>query len=102
MGGNIQFVGKLLINKMIASKILVAISEELLASGSSSSLETLAHFVKITGREYDTPAFKLHKEFTSVFSRLQILVKDKSLPPRTRFLLQDALDLRSDGWIDRK
>jgi len=37
-----------------------------------------------------------------VFSRVEELVKDKTIPVRTRFLLQDVLDLRASGWQDMK
>jgi translation initiation factor 4G len=102
MLGNIKLVGQLLVKKMIASKVLIAIAEELLSNVSPSTLETLASLLKTAGSTYDEPSFKLHKEFNSIFSRLQKIVKDKSLPLRTRFLLQDVLDLRADGWIDSK
>merc|ERR1712137_500588 len=36
MLGNIQFVGQLLNKKMVASKVLIAIAEELLENGSAS------------------------------------------------------------------
>jgi len=87
---------------MVASKVLIAIAEELLANGTPDALETLANLLKTTGIEYDNPSFKLHPMLKDIFNRLHKLVRDKGLPPRTRFLLQDVLELRADGWIDKK
>lgn len=102
MMGNIRLVGNLLVKKMVASKVLIACAEELLANPSPSTLEPLASLLNATGKEFDVPSYKFHTQFSDIFSRVKKLAKDKHLPNRTRFLLQDVLDLRADGWEDKK
>lgn len=102
MMGNIRLVGNLLTKKMVASKVLISCAEELLANPSPSTLEPLASLLTATGKEFDVSSYKFHTQFCDIFSRLKKLIKDKNLPNRTRFLLQDVLDLRADGWEDRK
>jgi hypothetical protein len=54
MLGNIKFVGALLSRRMLASKVLIAISEELLSDPTSESLESLAALLTVTGPSFDT------------------------------------------------
>merc|ERR1711953_302881 len=100
--GNIGLVGQLLVRKMVASKVLVACCEELLAEPSSATLEPLANLLTATGPEFDCADWSHHKQLRAIFEHVKTLVKDKELPCRTRFILQDVLDLRASGWVDKK
>jgi len=100
--GNIRFIGQLLVKKMVASKILTACTTALLKEASQSSLEALASLLTITGKEFDLPTWQHHDALEKVFKKMEKLTKDKSLDCRTRFLLQDVLDLRASGWLDNK
>ncbi|CAK0904740.1 unnamed protein product, partial [Prorocentrum cordatum] len=100
--GNIKLIGQLLVKRMVASKVLIACAEALLAEPSPATLEPLACLLSTTGGEFDKSDWKQYDALVRIFKQVQKLTKDKKLPQRARFLLQDVLDLRSTGWEDRK
>eukprot|EP00747_Dinoflagellata_sp_TGD_P161594 gnl/TRDRNA2_/TRDRNA2_178206_c0_seq1.p1 gnl/TRDRNA2_/TRDRNA2_178206_c0~~gnl/TRDRNA2_/TRDRNA2_178206_c0_seq1.p1 ORF type:complete len:393 (-),score=108.19 gnl/TRDRNA2_/TRDRNA2_178206_c0_seq1:116-1294(-) len=102
MLGNIKFFAQLIQRKMVASKVVIACSEELLAKPSPCNLESLAQLLTGAGQELDVPTWTHHAALCAVFSKMKELTKDKSVPSRTRFLLQDVIDLRDNGWVDKK
>jgi len=102
MLGNIRFVGALLARRMLASKVLIAILEELLGDPTSEALETIAALLSVTGPSFDTAEWTHRTAFDSVFKRLAVMIKNKSCSARVRCLLQDVLDLRAQGWQDKK
>ena len=55
MLGNIKFVGRLLVTKMLAPRILIACSEVLLTDYTPETLESLAVLLTATGATYDEP-----------------------------------------------
>lgn len=98
--GNIKLIGQLLVRGIVSSKLLVECSEELLRSRDScpEALESLAALVTVAGKQFDTQSWPYHARFVEVFSCMRKLWKDKSTPPRVRFLLRDVLDVREAGW----
>ena len=40
--------------------------------------------------------------FDHYFGKMEGLVKDKKVPARVRFLIQDVIDLRKSNWIPRR
>lgn len=102
MLGNIRLVGALLTRKMLASKILFAIVEELLQDPTPESLESAAALLTVVGPTFDVPSFPGRAALTGVFHKIKIIVEAASCEPRARCLLKDVLDLRSSGWEDRK
>jgi len=102
MLGNIRLVGQLLVKNMVASKVLIACGQQLLEGGTAATLEPLAMFLSIVGGQFDVPDWKYHSALRDILSQVMKLVKDKKLPARTRFLLQDVMDLREAGWVDKK
>lgn len=102
MLGNIKFVGALLVRKMLASKVMLAIMEELLQSPTSEALESLAALLTVVGPTFDTPDWAYRVTLNAIFSQIQKLIKTSTIDPRTRCLLKDVLDLRNEGWKDRK
>jgi len=102
MIGNIRFVGALLARRMLASKVLIAILDELLGDPTAEALETCAALLTVTGPAFDTAEWSHRAAFDTVFSRVKAIVDKKTCPPRVRCILQDVLDLRLHGWKDRK
>jgi hypothetical protein len=102
MIGNIRFVGALLARRMLASKVLIAILDELLGDPTAEALETCAALLTVTGPAFDTAEWSHRAAFDTVFSRVKAIVDKKTCPPRVRCILQDVLDLRLQGWKDRK
>lgn len=100
--GTAKFVGQLLAKRILASKVLIACSEELLLDPNPGTLESLAGLLTVVGPEFDGPGWTYYEALNGIFNKVKSLAKDKQLPSRTRFLLQDVLDLRATGWVDRK
>lgn len=102
MLGNLKLIGALLEKGMLASKVIVAVVEELIAMKSAPALESLAVFLTAVGGAFDRPSWTHHASLRSAFQTLEEQIKRKDLPQRTRCLLQDVLDLRASGWENMK
>lgn len=103
--GNIKFIGELFKVEMINYSIIHQCIDELLSDRDESCLECLCKLVETTGRKIyergDKSKEKEAKE-TEHFKQMKILAEDKSLPSRIRFMLQDIVDLRARGWVERR
>lgn len=102
MLGNIRFVGSLLVRKMLVSKIMLSIMEELITDPTSESLESLSAFLIVVGPTFDTPDFAHKVAFNAIFKQVESLSKKQSVDSRARCLLKDVLDIRASGWDDRR
>jgi hypothetical protein len=102
MLGNIRFVGALLARRMLASKVLIAIMEELLTDPTPEALESLAALLTAVGPVFDTPEWTYHLALKSYFEQVKNLVDRDDCPLRIRCLLMDVLDLRMGSWKDQR
>jgi hypothetical protein len=102
MLGNLRFVGALLVRKMVASKVMIAIAEELLNNPTSETLESLAALLTVVGPTFDTREWTGFIAFKGILDQVSNIVKKARAPPRVLCLLKDLLDLRAAGWEDRK
>jgi len=102
MIGNIKLVGALSVRKMLASKILLCIIQELLHVGIPEALESLAALLTVVGATFDRPDSQHSVVFSGIFSQVETLTKDTSVKPRVRCLLRDVLELRAASWQDKK
>uniref|UniRef100_A0A7S4SH97 MIF4G domain-containing protein n=1 Tax=Alexandrium monilatum TaxID=311494 RepID=A0A7S4SH97_9DINO len=102
MIGNIRFVGALLTRKMLASKVMFAIIEELLTHTTPEALESLATLLTVVGPTFDRTEWAYHDLFTTVFKQVKAISEKASCNPRARCLLKDLLDLRQRGWQDTR
>lgn len=102
MLGNIRFVGALLARKMLASKVLLAIMDELLTEPSPEALESAAALLTVVGPTIDTPDFMYRPALDAIFAKVKKLSHNNSVEQRARCLLKDVLDLKAAGWKDRK
>ncbi|CAK0868283.1 unnamed protein product [Prorocentrum cordatum] len=103
MIGNIRFVGALLSRQMVASTVIFAIADELLATPPvPDALESLAAFLTTVGSLFDTPNWKHRDKLNECFKKIGKLSKDPVVPVRIRCLLSDVLDLREANWKDNK
>jgi hypothetical protein len=98
MLGNIRFVGALLVRKMLASKVMLAIMEELLQEPTSEALESLAALLTVVGPTFDHPDWSYRATLNAIFTQVDKLTKKGSVSSRVRCLLKDVLDLRASGW----
>lgn len=102
MLGNIRFVGALLVRKMLATKVLFAIMEELLQDPTSEALESLAALLMVVGPGVDYPDWPHLTTFNAVFKQVEKFSKKESVPKRVRCLLKDVMELRKAGWNDKR
>jgi len=104
MIGNIRFVAALLSKSMLASKVIIAVTEELLEEPvATEALESLAAFLTAIGPMFDQPDWQYHDKLKCVFDVVQRHINDvERFPARIRCLLSDVFDLREAGWKDQK
>merc|ERR1719262_657098 len=95
--GNLKFIGALLERHMIKSGVLIGIAEDLLTD-EPHLLESLTVFLTSVGGTFDLPKWQHHERLKAVFVKVEQKKKDKKIPARIRFLVQDLLDLRAAGW----
>merc|ERR1719375_1887180 len=103
MLGNIKFVGNLLVQKMLSSKIIFQCADQLLEGKTDETLETLAVFLTAIGPMFDNKQWPRYEQLSTVFDRVKALVKDKgsSVSPRIKCLLKDVLDARAANWMGK-
>jgi len=98
MLGNMKFVGQLLINKALSSKVAIQCMEELLENSSEETLETLCAFLTTIGPEFDHKEWKSFDALNATFKKVARLSKDATIDNRIRCLLKDLLDLRATSY----
>jgi len=102
MLGNIKFVGSLLVRKMLASKVMLAIMEELLQEPTPEALESLAALLTVVGPTFDTPDWAYRMTLDAIFKQVEKLTKKSTTDKRVTCVLKDVLDLRKLDWEDRR
>jgi len=98
MLGNLRFVGELLVRKLLAGKLLLAVSEELLSVGDGASIEAAATLLSVAGPAFDRKSWTFHPRLHAIFSMVRCMSKDQAIPMRVRCILKDLIDLRDAGW----
>jgi hypothetical protein len=102
MLGNIRFVGALLVRKMLASKVMLSICEELLQDPTPEALETLTAFLTVVGPTFDMAEWAYSTTLNAVFTQVDMLSKKAAVSSRVRCLLKDVTDLRKAAWHDTR
>jgi hypothetical protein len=101
MLGNLRFVAALLVRKMLAGRVLVAILHHLLQNATPETLESAAMLLTRAGATFDTPKCPQREAIVAVMERIEAMATQSSIPRRVRCLLQDVVDLRAAGWKER-
>jgi translation initiation factor 4G len=66
----------------------------------SEDMECLCEILRTIGRRLDHE--RARRWMDQYFERIRVYQADTELPSRIRFMLQDVIELRSNGWQPRK
>ena len=114
MLGNVKFIGELgrldLLSEAILHKCIKALLEkrrEQKYADMSDDLECLCKMMPTIGKKLDQgEAIKLMDQYFERMNKLRRIAptdqKDPGLAQRIRFLLQDLVELRANGWLQRR
>lgn len=96
--GNMRFIGELLVRRLIASKVLLALMNEL-QSGDEDAVESLVALLSVAGPHFDSKTNTLQSaSIKDTFACLQRRSTEKDLSMRLRFQIRDLLEAREKGW----
>jgi len=98
--GNMKLIGQLLVHGMLSSDLFPECCEELLRKRSEcpEALESLVALMMVAGPNFDYRDWQYYHRLQIILADMRILTKEKSVPPRLRFLIRDVLDARDAGW----
>ncbi len=102
MMGNIRFIGELFKVAMLPGPIVSNCLKELLDSGNTdeNTIECLCRLIETTGQTLFAQKFAPEE---TIFKKLGVLSQDRvRVVARLRFMIQDLIDLRGNGWNGRK
>jgi uncharacterized membrane protein YgcG len=115
MLGNIRFVGELYKQKLLNTDTMHECIVTLLGHPGNwktehdvQDLELLCKLLTTVGSYLESKSIGAKKKpeweanFLAYFDRLQALTKDKTLEARIRFSIEDVIDLRRNGWKERR
>lgn len=101
--GNVRLIAELFKKNMVNDRIMLIILADLLGPSDEEppeeSLEATCEMLKIAGAALDSNA-RSKSRLEAAFSHLSRLSNSKVYPTRTRFVVKDVLDLRSQHWVN--
>lgn len=103
MLGNIRFIGELYKKSMLTERIMHECIKKLLGdiqNPDEEDVEALCKLMSTIGRIIDHPKAKEHID--AYFRRMESLSNNMKLSSRLRFLLKDCMELRRNGWQERR
>ncbi|KAL3683609.1 hypothetical protein R1sor_001631 [Riccia sorocarpa] len=103
MLGNIRFIGELYKKNMLTERIMHECIKKLLGeyqNPDEEDVEALCKLMSTIGRIIDHQKAKEHID--TYFRRMETLSENYKLSSRLRFMLKDVIDLRRNGWQERR
>ena len=100
--GNIRFIGELYKLGMLTDRIMHQCIVKLVKDKHDDSYECLCKLMTTIGQKLETAERNRGKDLSQMFNDFHRLANDKSLQSRIRFMLQDLIDMRNNGWINTR
>jgi translation initiation factor 4G len=103
MLGNIRFIGELYKKSMLTERIMHECIKKLLGdiqNPDEEDVEALCKLMSTIGRIIDHHKAKEHID--AYFRRMESLSNNTKLSSRLRFMLKDCIELRRNGWQERR
>lgn len=103
MLGNIRFIGELYKESMLTERIMHACIKKLIGEfqhPEEENVEALCKLMSTIGHMIDHSKAKEHID--AYFDRMTKMSNNQALPSRLRFMLKDLIDLRKNGWQQRR
>lgn len=103
MLGNIRFIGELYKESMLTERIMHECIKKLLGEyqkPDEENVESLCKLMSTIGHMIDHP--KAREHIDAYFDRIAKMANNQALPTRLRFMLKDVIDLRRNGWQQRR
>jgi len=100
--GNCRFIGELYKIQMLSASIMCHCINELLEKVYDESLECLCNLLTVSGKELETSLGNT-THLDNCFKKMKIVSEksDSKLSHRIRFMLQNTIELRYNGWVPR-
>jgi translation initiation factor 4G len=98
--GNMRFIGDLLVQHLLAPKLLSPIVHELL-NGDETSFESLVALLSVVAPEFEKKPVLYHAPVRDAMASLSQKVSEDSVCPRMRYQIKDLLDAKARGWRSR-
>ncbi|XP_059178291.1 eukaryotic translation initiation factor 4 gamma 3-like isoform X2 [Physella acuta] len=96
--GNIRFIGELFKLGMLTENIMHDCIYRLLKARDDDSLVSLCNLLTTVGQLLDTDKAKTRMD--QYFAQMSKIAEERK--SRIKFILKDAIDLRSNNWVPRK
>jgi len=103
MLGNIRFIGELYKESMLTERIMHECIKKLLGeyqNPDTEHVEALCKLMSTIGDMIDHAKAKEHID--AYFDRMAQMLNNQKLPSRLKFMLRDIIDLRKNGWQQRR
>jgi hypothetical protein len=98
--GNMRFIGDLLVNRLLAPKLLPPIVHELL-DGGEDALESLIALINVVAPEFEKKQSIYQAPVLDALQVLRRKLKQKSVCSRICFQITDLFDAKERGWATR-
>lgn len=98
LSGSIQFIAKMFLNRILTRGIIMEVCEALLKIECIESVEPLCKLLEICGSEIEVDK-KSNQKVNKIMKKLSNLAN--VLPPRIKFMIQNLIEQRQNGWKSR-
>jgi hypothetical protein len=95
-----RFIGDLLVQHLLAPKLLSPIVHELL-NGDETSFESLVALLSVVAPEFEKKPVLYHAPVRDAMASLSQKVSEDSVCPRMRYQIKDLLEAKARGWRSR-